>query len=150
MDAAPAAHTQKSLTYLDSRPVTERDRACAEAWRRGGYAAERAEQERWIKAAKRKTKEDINRLLQKRNDRGHEPQFKLVSVSHCPQCLEGSASSPHPSHPVRMWTIMVPYRDKIVQLVNGLLPLAVPSPSLVSLSFRWACWMWGWSAVKCE
>lgn len=72
---------QKSLTYLDNRPVTERDRACAEAWKRGGYAAEREEQERWIKAANRKTKEDINRLLQKRNDRGHQPPFKLVRMT---------------------------------------------------------------------
>lgn len=61
--------------------MTERDRACAEAWKRGGYAAEREEQERWSKAANRKTKEDINRLLQRRNDRGHEPPFKLVTSS---------------------------------------------------------------------
>lgn len=65
---------------MDSRPVTERDRACVEAWKRGGFAAEREEQERWIKAANRKTKEDINRLLQRRNERGHQPPFKLVTI----------------------------------------------------------------------
>lgn len=38
------------LTYLDDRPVSDRERACAVAWSNGGREAERAERERWIAA----------------------------------------------------------------------------------------------------
>lgn len=44
----------KELTFLDSRPVFPRDRACAEAWKIGGHAAERKEHERWNKEERRK------------------------------------------------------------------------------------------------
>eukprot|EP00730_Choanoeca_flexa_P000954 TRINITY_DN10410_c0_g1_i4.p1 TRINITY_DN10410_c0_g1~~TRINITY_DN10410_c0_g1_i4.p1 ORF type:complete len:490 (+),score=130.87 TRINITY_DN10410_c0_g1_i4:119-1588(+) len=40
----------QQLTYLDDRPVQDRERACAEAWHRGGREEERAERERWIQA----------------------------------------------------------------------------------------------------
>lgn len=54
------AGTQKELTYLDSRPVFDRDRACAVAWKRGGYEEERKEHERWNRADRRKMRAGVN------------------------------------------------------------------------------------------
>lgn len=53
----------KSLTYLDSRPVFPRDRACAEAWKCGGYAAEKREHEQWNREERRKVRISVNALL---------------------------------------------------------------------------------------
>lgn len=53
----------KSLTYLDSRPVFPRDRACAEAWKRGGFAAEKREHEQWNREERRKIRRSVNSLL---------------------------------------------------------------------------------------
>lgn len=53
----------KSLTYLDSRPVFPRDRACAEAWKQGGFAAEKREHEQWNREERRKVRRSVNALL---------------------------------------------------------------------------------------
>ena len=58
----------KFLTYLDSRPVFPRDRACAEAWKRGGFAEEKKEHESWNKEERRKTRRSVNALLSKRSN----------------------------------------------------------------------------------
>lgn len=55
----------RSLTYLDSRPVFPRDRACAEAWKGGGFAAEKREHEQWNREERRKLRSSINSLLVK-------------------------------------------------------------------------------------
>lgn len=55
----------KALTYLDSRPVFPRDRACAEAWKRGGFAAEKREHEQWNREERRKIRRSVNSLLTK-------------------------------------------------------------------------------------
>nr|XP_044250928.1 dynein axonemal assembly factor 1 homolog [Drosophila takahashii] len=57
----------KELTYLDSRPVFPRDRACAEAWKREGYEGERKENNRWNRAERRKTRDSVNCTIRMRN-----------------------------------------------------------------------------------
>ncbi|XP_078334928.1 dynein axonemal assembly factor 1-like [Crassostrea virginica] len=62
----------KHLTYLDDRPVFPKDRACAEAWGRGGVEAEREERERWIDHERRKIQDSVKALLDIR--RKHEKE----------------------------------------------------------------------------
>ncbi|XP_068159415.1 dynein axonemal assembly factor 1 homolog [Drosophila tropicalis] len=57
----------KELTYLDSRPVFPRDRACAEAWKREGYEGERKENKRWNRQERRKTRDSVNCTIRMRN-----------------------------------------------------------------------------------
>lgn len=53
----------RALTYLDSRPVFPRDRACAEAWKRGGFGAEKREHEQWNRDERRKIRNSVNSML---------------------------------------------------------------------------------------
>nr|XP_034180282.1 dynein assembly factor 1, axonemal homolog [Osmia lignaria] len=56
----------KNLRYLDDRPVFPRDRACAEAWMRGGPSEEDAERKRWIEAEQKKINDSVRALINKR------------------------------------------------------------------------------------
>ncbi|XP_046595096.1 uncharacterized protein LOC124294250 [Neodiprion lecontei] len=56
----------KKLTYLDDRPVFPRDRACAEAWMRGGPEEEIAERNRWIQAEQKKINDSVAALLSRK------------------------------------------------------------------------------------
>ncbi|XP_035908503.1 dynein assembly factor 1, axonemal homolog isoform X2 [Anopheles stephensi] len=69
----------KSLTYLDSRPVFDKDRACAEAWKRGGYEEERKEHLRWKKEEQRKMRRSINATLRLRHRGDGEPELLKTS-----------------------------------------------------------------------
>ncbi|XP_053988842.1 dynein axonemal assembly factor 1 homolog [Hylaeus volcanicus] len=56
----------KNLNYLDDRPITPRDRACAEAWMRSGPDEEAAERRRWIQADQKKINDSVQALINKR------------------------------------------------------------------------------------
>uniref|UniRef100_A0A182JVY8 Dynein axonemal assembly factor 1 homolog n=1 Tax=Anopheles christyi TaxID=43041 RepID=A0A182JVY8_9DIPT len=69
----------KTLTYLDSRPVFDKDRACAEAWKRGGYEEERREHLRFKKEEQRKMRRSINATLRLRHRGDGEPELLKTS-----------------------------------------------------------------------
>ncbi|XP_055847941.1 dynein axonemal assembly factor 1 homolog [Episyrphus balteatus] len=60
----------KNLTYLDSRPIFPKDRACAEAWKRGGYEEERKEHDRWNRMDRKKIRDSVNATLRLRQNLG--------------------------------------------------------------------------------
>ncbi|XP_073963575.1 defective transmitter release [Choristoneura fumiferana] len=57
----------RELLNLDNRPVFPRDRACAEAWQRGGVDEEIAERKRWIARDQEKTMESVRYLIRMRD-----------------------------------------------------------------------------------
>ncbi|XP_023290020.1 dynein assembly factor 1, axonemal homolog [Orussus abietinus] len=56
----------KNLQYLDERPIFPRDRACAEAWFRGGPDEELAERQKWIQAEQKKINDSVMAIINKR------------------------------------------------------------------------------------
>ena len=53
----------RELTYLDTRPVRDRDRQCAEAWLEGGLQAERKLREKWSEEEQARTRESVMALV---------------------------------------------------------------------------------------
>ncbi|KAH3864596.1 hypothetical protein DPMN_027617 [Dreissena polymorpha] len=58
----------KNLQYLDDRPVFPKDRACAEAWAKGGLEEERAERQRWVDAERKKIMDSVHAMSSKRQE----------------------------------------------------------------------------------
>ncbi|XP_061380067.1 protein Daple isoform X2 [Danaus plexippus] len=58
----------KELLNLDNRPVFPRDRACAEAWQRGGVQEEIAERRRWIAKDQEKVMQSVRYLIKMRDE----------------------------------------------------------------------------------
>ncbi|XP_037958591.1 dynein assembly factor 1, axonemal homolog isoform X2 [Teleopsis dalmanni] len=72
----------RELTYLDSRPVFPKDRACAEAWLAGGYEAENKEHGKWARKEHKKMIQSINASIRLRNKYSSEEfQSSLLSDS---------------------------------------------------------------------
>uniref|UniRef100_A0A1A9WER6 Dynein axonemal assembly factor 1 homolog n=1 Tax=Glossina brevipalpis TaxID=37001 RepID=A0A1A9WER6_9MUSC len=72
----------KKLTYLDTRPVFPKDRACAEAWKRGGYEEEHKENMRWNRKERKKITDSVNATIRMRNKyRNAEDQLELIPSS---------------------------------------------------------------------
>ncbi|XP_030030869.2 uncharacterized protein LOC115447784 isoform X1 [Manduca sexta] len=59
----------KELLNLDNRPVFPRDRACAEAWQRGGIQEEIAERKRWIARDQEKVMQSVRYLIKMRDEK---------------------------------------------------------------------------------
>ncbi|KAK3907891.1 Dynein assembly factor 1, axonemal [Frankliniella fusca] len=59
----------KHLTYLDARPVFEKDRRCAEAWEKGGMEAERAMRKELQDAENKRISDSVNALMRIRRAR---------------------------------------------------------------------------------
>ena len=53
----------KGLTYLDTRPVNEQDRLCAQAWMEGGLEAERRLREKMADEKLAIQRESVRRLM---------------------------------------------------------------------------------------
>ncbi|KAI4454648.1 protein phosphatase 1 regulatory subunit sds22-related [Holotrichia oblita] len=95
----------KDLKYLDDRPVFPRDRACAEAWERGGTTEEHAERQRWIERERQRIMDSVNAMAQQSQDSGmgtsiNDSESEPESLSEQPpkrQDLEnGSVDSTNP------------------------------------------------------
>ncbi|XP_063984865.1 dynein axonemal assembly factor 1 [Diachasmimorpha longicaudata] len=81
----------KELTYLDDRPVFPKDRACAEAWERGGPKEEMAERDRWFAEEQRKISASVIALMKKPRRIEPEIEDNLENIETTP--------SPPEDHP---------------------------------------------------
>ncbi|XP_071973723.1 dynein axonemal assembly factor 1 isoform X2 [Engystomops pustulosus] len=84
----------KELTYLDDRPVFPKDRACAEAWARGGREAETEERERWETKERKKIQDSIDALSEVRRQAEERKRMKEMDNKGSQQITVGLEEKP--------------------------------------------------------
>ncbi|CAG9767812.1 unnamed protein product [Ceutorhynchus assimilis] len=93
----------KNLQYLDDRPIFPRERACAEAWERGGIAEEHAERKRWIDRERQKIMDSVDALIalrdRRRAERAAEDPAQHVDSGFCTSIADSESEAENLSQP---------------------------------------------------
>ncbi|XP_066255896.1 dynein axonemal assembly factor 1 homolog [Euwallacea similis] len=88
------------LQYLDDRPVFPRERACAEAWQRGGITEEHDERKRWIDRERQKIMDSVNALIKMKDaKRAVRDNTQILDSGFCTSVGDSESEPESLSHP---------------------------------------------------
>ncbi|XP_055944387.1 dynein axonemal assembly factor 1 homolog [Argiope bruennichi] len=88
LDVFAAMPSLKDLCYLDDRPVTDKERACVNAWSKGGVEAERKERLRWKEMEQEKIRRSVEAVLALRKGRTNMDILAGLENAKCRKCEE--------------------------------------------------------------